>query len=151
MTIRARQLITALAFAASFVASQSSRASEPENGKEPWQWWISTGNLTIYNGSGTGKSWPVGYERIEYDGDVDYVGLTCNGRGVKAASIQFTHATGDIDMYVYDIGGNYLGRSQGITDQERVDVSAFGKQLVIVKAYGYNGAINDYGITVECN
>jgi hypothetical protein len=53
-------------------------------------------------------------------------------------------------MYVYDLAGNLLGISQGVTDHERVDVSGFGIQLVVVKVYGYNGATNDYGLHIEC-
>lgn len=151
MIIRTRQLIAGLVFATSLVATQSSQATEPGNAWGPWQWWVSTGDLTIYNSPGSTKTWPAGYERIDNDTDVDHEGVSCNGRTVKAASIIFTHASGDIDMEVYDMAGNLLGYSRGVINQERVDVSAFGKQLVVIKAYGYQGAVNDYGVIAECN
>jgi hypothetical protein len=151
MTIRTHRLIAALAFAASFVATQSSRATEPQNDLGPWQWWVTTGDLTIYNSPNAQKSWAAGYERIDTSNDLDHEGAACNGRTVKAASITFSHAAGDIDMNVYDIAGNFLGYSHGVSNQERVDVSAFGQQLVVIEAYGYNGATNDYGVLVECN
>jgi hypothetical protein len=151
MIIRTRQLITALAFAASFVASQSSRAAEPQNDIDPWAWWTQNGELRIFDAKGTDQFWGIGHESIEWSGDVDFVGFSCAGRTVKAASIHFSHAAGDLDMRVYDFAGNQLGISQGYTDQERVDVSAFGKQLLVVKTYGWGGAMNEYGLTVECN
>jgi len=150
MPTRIRRLITGLLFSAPLLASQTSQAIEPQNDQAPWKWWIQSNDITLYTAHDAGAGWSVGVESIASSSDVDYIYLACDGRPVRAASVDFTHARGDIDIYVYDLAGNLLGISQGVTDHERVDVSRFGTQLVVVKVYGYNGAINDYGLHIEC-
>lgn len=150
MTTRARRALTGFVLATSLLATQASQAIEPQNNQAPWKWWISAGDVTLYTAEALGAGWSIGVERIDSSSDVDHVYLACDGRPVTAAAVDFLHGSGDIDMEVYDLAGNYLGASRGVSDQERVDVRAFGMQMVVVKVYGYNGAINDYGLYAQC-
>jgi hypothetical protein len=150
MTTRARRFLAGFVLTTSLVTAQASQAIEPQNNEAPWKWWISAGDLTLYTAEQLGAGWSIGVERIASSSDVDHVYLACDGRPVTAAQVNLNHASGDIDMEVFDLAGNYLGASRGVGDEERVDVKAFGKQMVVVKVYGYNGAINDYGLYAQC-
>jgi hypothetical protein len=60
--------------------------------------------------------------------------------GAGTVRIEFTHASGDLDMAAFDSAGNQTSVSQGTTDSEQVTVPAGG----FVRIYGYNGAQNSY-------
>lgn len=135
--------------AAVLAVAPSTWAMEPENNSAPWTWHVLKGDATIYSPS-TSASY-FGYEQISGASDVDYIVATCGNTNIKWVSIDFTHATGDIDMIVHDLAGNSLGSSTGITNTERVELAAFGKQAVALRVYGYNGAQNSYNISVFCS
>ena len=131
--------------AAVLAAAPSSWALEPENDSAPWTWHEQKGDTTATSGT------YFGYEQISTTSDVDYIVATCGDTHMKWISIDFTHATGDIDMAVYDLAGNWLGSGTGVTDTERVELGAFGKQAVALRVYGYNGSQNPYSISVFCS
>ncbi len=74
-------------------------------------------------------------------GDTDWFAISTSG----TVTIQFDHASGDLDMATYDAGGNRLDVSQGTSDQETLSVSAG----TFLKVYGYNGATGEYSISLN--
>lgn len=144
-----RRVFAAVLAVAALAAAPASWAMEPDNDSAPWTWWEQKGNTTVYSPK-TSASY-FGSEQISPTSDVDYIVATCGNTNMKWTSIGFTHAAGDIDMWVYDLSGNLLATSTGVTDEERVDLSALGKQAVAIRVYGYNGAQNGYYISVFCS
>jgi hypothetical protein len=140
----------------------TARAIEPEDNTAPWSPGASnlrTNSVTLYNASGGLTSWgatPSTDRQIQSVGDIDYAVMTC-GRGtgspagtIKSIDIGFTHAAGDLDMFVYDPMGTVLGSSQGVSNTESVTVSALNLNAVVLKVYGYAGATNSYSVTLRC-
>jgi len=78
-------------------------------------------------------------------GNEDYYELTVPGGGALTARIEFTHASGDLDMELYD-GTNKIASSTSSNNAEEVSVSAAGTYTL--RVYGYNGAANTYTLTV---
>ena len=54
--------------------------------------------------------------------------------------IEFTHASGDLDVIAYDAAGNRVAASEGTDDTEELAVPAGGS----IRVFGYNGATNTY-------
>jgi hypothetical protein len=140
-----------LLLTANMALSHTGLAAEPMDNAAPWKWSSLYGNTTLYvstNAMGTGS------DGINSSSDVDYLVMACTTgarhRPVSLVAINFTHAQGDLDMAVYDLQGNYLAGSQGVTDRELVDIGAFGEQVVVLKVYGYNGATGNYGVSLSC-
>jgi hypothetical protein len=75
------------------------------------------------------------------DGDKD-VFRVATARTVR---ITFVHADGDLDVIAYDAAGARVGTSAGTADSEQVAVPAGGT----VEIFGYNGASNQYTLTVQ--
>jgi hypothetical protein len=151
MMAHVRRWLAGLFVAGMLMAPAAGNAMEPQNDAAPWKWSALTGDTTMYSSDQPSRWTWWWWEEVASSSDVDHVLLTCNGRTVLAAGIQFYHSKGDLDIYVYDIAGNLLGSSQGVADTERVDVRAFGKQAVVVKVYGYNGATGRFGPQVDCS
>jgi hypothetical protein len=140
-----------LLLTASVTLSQPGMALEPNDNTAPWKWSSLYGNTTLYvstNAMGTGS------DGINSSSDVDYLVMACTTgsrhRPVSLVAINFTHSQGDLDMVVYDLQGNYLASSGGVSDRELVDIGAFGEQVVVLKVYGYNGATGNYGVSLTC-
>ncbi|MDQ3366127.1 MAG: hypothetical protein M3680_11940 [Myxococcota bacterium] len=69
-------------------------------------------------------------------GDEDWFTIAAGG----IVSIDFTHASGDLDLAAYDAAGARVANSEGTTNSEQVTVPAGGAVRVI----GYGGATNSY-------
>ena len=54
--------------------------------------------------------------------------------------VEFTHASGDLDIQAFDASGTRVGASEGTTDVEQVNVPAGGS----IRVFGYSGATNTY-------
>ena len=143
-----RRLVS-IAFAAAAVAwSVPGFALEPGNDKLPWNTFGSF-DTSVYSSTG-GASRFQSYEQIASSTDVDYVVVTCAGRPVRSVSIEFTHAKGDLDMVAFDLAGAQLGKSNGTTNVEVVNVQGQGKQVVVMKVYGFQGATGAYDVVIGC-
>jgi hypothetical protein len=68
--------------------------------------------------------------------DDDWIKSTAGG----SVRIEFTHASGDLDIEAYDAAGNRVGSSAGVGNNETVTVPAGGT----VRVFGFNGAQNTY-------
>jgi hypothetical protein len=74
-------------------------------------------------------------------GDSDLYGVAA----AATVTIRFSHAAGDLDMEAFDASGRSLGKSEGTTDSETLQVPAGGR----VKVYGYGGATGTYSLQVQ--
>ena len=78
-------------------------------------------------------------------GDDDFFRFA--GGGQRTIELTFSHATGDLDLYLYDSSGQATGHSNGTADTERIE-GTFPDALVIVRVVGYQGAQGAYTLTV---
>lgn len=67
--------------------------------------------------------------------------------GQATASISFQHASGDLDMKLYDANGQVLADSQGTQNTE--SVSFYSSADRWIEVYGYSGAANTYSLTIQ--
>ena len=64
--------------------------------------------------------------------------------------IDFTQAQGDLDLQLYDAGGNLLRGSSGTSDSEQVSLAGRVAGTYLVWIYGYSGALNpNYALTIS--
>jgi hypothetical protein len=100
----------------------------------------------------TGGSWD-GLRVCPADADVFRVPLSMGQRVTVRAT--FTHARGDIDVYLFAPGTDDLGHSRplagsdGTRDNERFTFTARATGEHLLRVTGYNGAENDYSLAVE--
>ncbi|MDY0001858.1 MAG: hypothetical protein RBU30_11230 [Polyangia bacterium] len=76
------------------------------------------------------------------EGDEDYFEIVASG--TFTATIRFTHASGDLDLALYQ-GTEQVSQSQGTGDTEVVTA---GAGTYILRVYGYAGAQGEYSLTV---
>ncbi|MFI5381185.1 MAG: clostripain-related cysteine peptidase [Tepidisphaerales bacterium] len=84
--------------------------------------------------------------------DVDWFRFTTTAAGTPAdqASISFSNATGNLDLYLYDSQGNLLTSSTGTGDSESVSLSGQPAGDYYLKVASANGNTNpDYTLTVD--
>jgi hypothetical protein len=129
----------AAGFGLLMVARPSLADSEPYNNNYPWSTDVFENTVSMWElrppyNSGT-NNWT---ESINPRGDKDYFVMTCGGREVQSVYIGILDNIGDLDIKVYDLNGNFLGVSQGVTGYESVDVSSRHLQAVVLYVYGYN-------------
>jgi hypothetical protein len=143
---RALHLVAAL-----LCLAGASSALEPDNADYPWKSNISfEGDVTLYSTTQNYRWTWWWFEEVTAS-DTDYIFLGCHGRTLETAGIEFRNATGDLDIEVFDLAGNYLGASRGVGDRETVDVRTHNEQVVVVKVYGFNGATGSYSPQTDCN
>jgi hypothetical protein len=84
-------------------------------------------------------------------GDDDWYKVqVCNG-GVLTVTTSFIDANGDIDVHLY-ASGNYTNRVAGsvsTADVETFTYTATSAGLYYIKIFGYNGAQNNYDLTIR--
>jgi hypothetical protein len=144
-----RRLFSGLLLGAFLLAPTPGNAMEPGNDQGTWKHPYGNMDLTFYTTAAPGSRWG-GVETISSSSDVDYVLMACNGRNVTGVDIALDAGAGDLDIHVYDLAGNLLGSSGGVTSYETVYLSAFTKQAVMIKVYGYAGATGSYQPAVYC-
>lgn len=62
--------------------------------------------------------------------------------------VLFTHASGDLDLKIYDAAGAVVGRSTGVTDNEQASATATSAGSYYIQVYGYGNAANAYAVDV---
>jgi hypothetical protein len=86
--------------------------------------------------------------------DVDYTLLAIPAPVAGCSSvyawISFDHSKGDLDMAAYDLAGNTLAISQGVTNSESISLGSSAPKTVIIKVYGYNHATGTYRFYTGC-
>jgi hypothetical protein len=152
-------LMAATVLGLAFGSTTAVRAFEPIDNTPPWAVGPGTPthtNTTTYVAKDTANWGPRADQTISTSTDVDYLVATCaksalaaNGT-INSLSIDFTHASGDLDIVVYDVLGSELGRSTGVGNSETVSLSALKTSAAVIKVYGYLGAQNTYGVTISC-
>jgi hypothetical protein len=155
-----KKIGAACALLLALVLARPSFAAEPLDNTAPWSSAIAGmayTDVSIYMTKNIGGSgWPTDntVRKITPAGDVDYFVISCGKTGgtglLKDVQITFTHAVGDLDMYVYSLDGQFAGSSTGVGNYELVNVSAQKQSALVVKVYGYNSAVNVYGLNVNC-
>ena len=87
-----------------------------------------------------------GYSGLSIDGndDHDWFEVAAGGSTVTAR-IDFSHASGDLDLHLLDGNGNELDSSAGTSDSEQTSASA---TTVRIHVFGYSGATGSYDLTV---
>lgn len=153
-------LLGAAALALVLARPASSLAGEPGNDTAPWSTISSTsfqGTADVFTTTATSCAFGSA-GAITSATDVDYYIVSCGGYQtgnslgtVKEIKLGFTHAKGDLDMRVYSTDGTLLGGSYGFTDTETYNVAAQKRGAVIIKVYGFKGALNPtYNVTLAC-
>lgn len=143
----------ALALVSSFAVPAA--ASEYDN-QLPGGWSPTLIQASFFTEKGHQWSVPENIGGVDWTGnpDTDHTLLTIPktfaGCERIYSWISFEHSKGDLDMIILDAAGNELGRSQGVGDSESVYLPASAPKTVIVKVYGYQGAMGDYRIYVGC-
>ncbi len=99
----------------------------------------------------------VGADAISPAGDQDFIFVSCQGNTIKEIAVLDFYdrpnspATPDIDIWVYDLGGNFVGGSASVTNLESVDVSALGHVSMYLKVFGYNqSTTSSYSVAISC-
>lgn len=85
--------------------------------------------------------------RIADGADVDYYAFDTDG-SPRRITLTFSHAVGDLDLFVEDAEGIVVATSNGTTDQERFE-QAFGPGRYFIKVIGYASASGAYGLSVQ--
>lgn len=83
----------------------------------------------------------------------DWYSFTTNSTSSAGSLIStvFTHASGDLDLELYNAAGTRLKVSQGITNGESFSIAGLPKGTYYIRVYGYRGATNpnySLGITL---
>jgi hypothetical protein len=92
------------------------------------------------------------YNSLKMADTQDWYKFTMNGAGTTAnsVSIAFTHASGDLDMRLYNSAGTEVGSSTGTGNSETISLNGMAAGTYYVKVYGYNGALNpNYSMTIN--
>ncbi len=70
-----------------------------------------------------------------------------NHTGAVTVQIDFSHAAGDLDLYVYNASGQRVGSSTSVSDNETVSITA--NQGGFIQVIGYQGATGAYTLVVQ--
>jgi hypothetical protein len=80
----------------------------------------------------------------------DYYKFIAAGSGILNVDINFTHAHGDLDLFLYNSGQSLIAYSEGTVNNEHVSYSVTAGQSYYIKVIGYNGATNpSYNLIVD--
>ena len=87
---------------------------------------------------------------IHTAGNDDYFVMTARGTGTLRVDIEFTHADGDLDLYLYDSSLSALGSSTTATDDETVTSQVTAGEIYYLRVTGAADATNrDYELAVD--
>jgi hypothetical protein len=74
--------------------------------------------------------------------DEDYYRITAAATGRLTANVLFSHAAGDVDVVLYDAGGNAITSSASVDDNEALTADVTAGQTYYLRVYGYQDAVN---------
>ena len=81
-------------------------------------------------------------------GDVDDYAF--NAGAASVVHVDFVHARGDLDLYVYDAAGTVIAKSDGVSDSEEAVIpSSAAGSVVVASVVGYRGATGSYTISLQ--
>jgi hypothetical protein len=89
---------------------------------------------------------------INVSGDQDWCQFTTAGASTagNSAAIAFDNERGDLDLELYDSGGNRLANSATTNDTEQVSLAGLAAGTYYLHVLGYGGASNpNYGLTIS--
>lgn len=95
----------------------------------------------------TARALPAGVHRDLACNDEDWFKVTLAQPGALSVTIDFTNASGDLDLHVDGPSGQ-VGRSEGTGDREKVEVASLPAGTYLVRVFGYQGARGAYTLTV---
>jgi hypothetical protein len=79
----------------------------------------------------------------------DWFRFTAGGSGQADISAYFSHAAGDLDLYVYHASHALIGSSVSTDDDESVSISVVQGETYYVLVAGYLGATNHYSLEID--
>ena len=76
--------------------------------------------------------------------------MPADGGGGDFVRIDFLHSVGDLDIQLYDDGGNVRASSTSTSDEEVISMSGRPRGWYYLRVYGYNGVTHpDYSLTID--
>lgn len=110
---------------------------------------LETNNTIATASTLTGTSGTQTALTIHSTTDQDYFKIILTGTGtasnfVKAA---FAHASGDLDMRLYNAAGTQVTSASSITNDETISLSGLAAGTYYAQVYGYGGATNAYDLS----
>lgn len=81
--------------------------------------------------------------------DRDFYRFIAGVAGPAQIGINFAHASGNLDMIVYDSSLQEVGRSESLTDNEWLEINARAEELYYVEVFGVQAARNNYSLHVD--
>lgn len=83
-------------------------------------------------------------------GDVDYFKLTMAESGTLVGVIRFTNATGDLNFYLLDSGGNVVSKEEGTSNDPMVAKVVNPGEVYYIKVVGATGAVTQtYDLEIQ--
>jgi hypothetical protein len=89
----------------------------------------------------------TGSHAISTAGEIDLFQFT-TAAATRTVRIDFTHAVGDLDLYVLNASGAVIGESLSVANSESVSM-ALAAGTFTVRVIGYQGAVGSYTLRVE--
>ncbi|MFL2976497.1 MAG: thrombospondin type 3 repeat-containing protein [Candidatus Thalassarchaeaceae archaeon] len=125
-------------------SSSTPDAYEPNDSQSNATW----GNASISTSTGLNSTSWSGLT-IHSTTDTDWFCFWINQTAQFWFNITFIDANGDIDLRLYDSGGNQISSSTGVSNSESVTQYVTSSAFYCAEVYGYSGAINYYNATLE--
>jgi len=103
---------------------------------------------TAFNMSAVSSRYEEGLS-IHTDQDTDFYQFAAADSGNFDISVEFSHALGNLDAFVYDSDFNLITSSQTTSDLEQLSLSVLPGQAYFLKIEGVNGATNGYDLQMN--
>ncbi len=81
--------------------------------------------------------------------DTDWFAIDASSGQSINVSVEFSHATGDLDMTLYDSSVSQVANAQSTDDNEEISVEAGASGTYYLKVSGYNGALAPYSLVLD--
>ncbi|MDJ0713427.1 MAG: M10 family metallopeptidase C-terminal domain-containing protein [Prochloraceae cyanobacterium] len=103
--------------------------------------------LTAYDLSNKQQTWLRDINGQGIAGDADWYEINVtSGYENLVVNLNFTHANGDLDLYLYDANGNEIAASDSITDNESIDTIVSDSGTYYLKINPYSDTGNTYDL-----